>query len=147
MSMVTKLLRVITFCKELPSIKLHDSLMTWSWEVTIQLNISYLYLQKTDRYVTSQVADFVWEASTLKVRRLFDHVTDMKPKWQIERVVSPLSQDLWSLNLAGWWICGGGSERKLLNRHQPLLLFFLFVGGFWLCFISCYLRLLWLVQG
>ena len=36
------------------------------------------------------------------------HMTDWK---------SLLSQNVWPLNLAGWWLQGGGSEHKCLSRH------------------------------
>ena len=44
---------------------------------------------------------------------------------QIDEITSLLSQDLWTLNLAGCWLQGGGSEVKRLSRHW-LFVFFLF---------------------
>ena len=40
---------------------------------------------------------------------------------QIEKIVSPLSQDLWPLNLTECWLQGGSGERKRLSPHQLYL--------------------------
>ena len=41
--------------------------------------------------------------------------------WQIDKVISLLSKDLWQLNLAGRWVQGGCSERKRLSRDRLLV--------------------------
>ena len=38
--------------------------------------------------------------------------------WQIEEFISPISQDLWSLNLVGWWLQGRHSEHKCLSYYE-----------------------------
>ena len=35
--------------------------------------------------------------------------------------LSPLSQDLWPLNLAGSWLQGGGPERKCISHHRVVV--------------------------
>ena len=42
-------------------------------------------------------------------------------RWQIEKVISLFSQDLWVLNLLGCWLWGADSERKHLSCHQLLV--------------------------
>ena len=47
MPMVTKLVMVMKYREELSPINLHDLSIKWSCEVTLQLNLLYLDLQKT----------------------------------------------------------------------------------------------------
>ena len=47
MPMVTKLVMVMKYREELSPINLHDLSIKWSYEVTSQLNLLYLHLQKT----------------------------------------------------------------------------------------------------
>ena len=47
--------------------------------------------------------------------------------WQIDKIISPFSQDFWALNLTGFgWLEGGGSERKRQSRQGLLVCFLLF---------------------
>ena len=39
-------------------------------------------------------------------------------KWQIDEIISPFSQDSWSLTVAASWLHVGGSGRKRLSRHR-----------------------------
>ena len=41
--------------------------------------------------------------------------------WQFEKIIFPISQDLWSLNLAGQWLMEGVVARKCLSRQQFLV--------------------------
>ena len=41
--------------------------------------------------------------------------------WQIEKSVSPLSRNLWPLNLASRWLQQGDSARKALSHHRLLI--------------------------
>ena len=45
------------------------------------------------------------------------------------KIISPLSKILWPLNLAGWWLQGGGSERKRQSRHRLLVPFEPWISG------------------
>ena len=47
MPMVTKVVMVMKYLEELSPINLHDLWIKWSCEVTLQLNLLYLHLQKT----------------------------------------------------------------------------------------------------
>ena len=40
-----------------------------------------------------------------------------------QKIISPFSHDLWSVNLAGCWLWAGCLERKCLGHHQLLVLF------------------------
>ena len=42
---------------------------------------------------------------------------------QINKIISPLSQDLWPLNLAGCWLQREGLECKRVSRHRLLVYF------------------------
>lgn len=57
MPMVTKLVRVMTYKKELPSMNLHDLSMEWSCE---------LFFQKTHGHKNRQGVDLPLEAPTVK---------------------------------------------------------------------------------
>ena len=41
--------------------------------------------------------------------------------WQFEKSISPLSQNLWPLNLAARWLQQGDSARKALSHHRLLI--------------------------
>ena len=45
--MVTKLIWVVTYGKELPPTESHDSLITWFFRSRENVNMLYLHLQKT----------------------------------------------------------------------------------------------------
>ena len=38
--------------------------------------------------------------------------------WWFEKILSPLSQDLWPLNLAGGWLRGGSSAHKCFSYER-----------------------------
>ena len=44
-------------------------------------------------------------------------------EWQIDKIISPLSQDLRPLNLTGCWLQGGCSECKRLSHYWILYIF------------------------
>ena len=64
--MVTRIIRVVTCCKELLSINSHDSSLRWTCEVTRKSNTLYLHLQKTHGHHTRWSVDLQWEASIFK---------------------------------------------------------------------------------
>ena len=57
MAMVTKLIRVVKYCKGPPLSNLHDPSMIWFWRSGGKLNTLYLKLQNTNEHQTSSDAD------------------------------------------------------------------------------------------
>lgn len=78
MVIVTRLVRVVTYGKELPPINLHNTSMEWYFEVMWQKKNTYLHLQKIYEHKTRQGADIVKEAPKLKSTRPFDEVTTVR---------------------------------------------------------------------
>ena len=135
-----KLSNVVTWGEGLPSIKSYDYLNKWSCNFTWQIKSYHLQLQITISTKLGEGDDLSWEAATLKVTLSYDHLTNVKSRGKLKEI-SPPSQDLWSLNLAGYWLPGRGSERKRLGRNQLLLIpfsvFFLnFFISLWYSFTS-----------
>ena len=64
MLIVTKLLRVVTYFKEPPPIKLHDPLTAWT--------TLYLHLHKTFRHQARQGDDLVRGNLIVKITSTFD---------------------------------------------------------------------------
>ena len=95
----------------------HRMTRRWSGIVTscYKLN-TYFCLQKTYGHQIMQVADL------LRLRPLKSH--DPLIMWQFEKFISPLSQDFWPLNLAGWWLWGGGSSREVITKFLLYILLF-----------------------
>ena len=122
MFMATKFVWFVTYSDQLPPMNSYDPSVSWAFEVTWQIKyvIPPLAKQKFHGQQTKQVANLPWEASSLKATWLFDHVNNMRT---LEKFISPLSQDLWSLKLAGYWLQGRGSLRKYLSSQQPLVPF------------------------
>ena len=77
MPMVTKLVRVVTYRKEVPPVELHDLPILWSNEVRVELNTLYRHFQNTCEHQTSQVGDLLWETSTFNITCHFDYVTNV----------------------------------------------------------------------
>ena len=57
MAMVTKLIKVVKYCKGLPPSNLHDPSMIWFWRSGGKLNTFYLKLQNTNEQQTRSDAD------------------------------------------------------------------------------------------
>lgn len=79
-----------------------------------KLNI-YIQFRKTREHQDKQCGALPWEIPSLKVIRLFDHMTwlfdHIASVWwrdKLKEIISPFSE--------GWWHQGGGSEHKNLNR-------------------------------
>ena len=66
-----------------------------------KLNLLWLHLQKFNGHQTRQGADLFLEAPSLKVTLLFDQATTMRSRDELKIYLSPLSQDLRTLNLTG----------------------------------------------
>ena len=79
MPMLIKLIRVMTYRQELPTIKLHDSSMTRGLlRLHGKLNKLYLHLQKTHEHQNRQGVGLLWETRTLKATWLFDHMINVR---------------------------------------------------------------------
>ena len=81
MLMATRLIRVVTYRKELPPINPQISSMKWSCDHVRERDkwdTLNLRLQKTHGHQTSQGTDLQWEIPILKATWPFDHVTDEK---------------------------------------------------------------------
>ena len=108
-SMVTKLVRVVTYHEELLPINLHDPSMTWFCEVTVRVKWNiYLHLQKTHGHhghLTILSRDQQRSRDNLINQYLF------------------FSQDTWPVTLVECWLQGegGGSASKGLSWHRPLV--------------------------
>ena len=105
---------VVTHLAELPPIKSLDCLITWSCKITWKTKLLYLHYHSAYDNQTLQDADLLPETPIFKVTWPFDHLTDVT---NLEKSVSPISQYLWSLNLAGCWLQGGVSARPCLSHH------------------------------
>ena len=75
-------------------------------------------------YQTCLFAENLWEAPNLKVTKL------TLVAGQIEKIISAHSQDLWPLNLAGFWLQQRCSKHKSLTRDQLLVPFLLLVPSY-----------------
>ena len=129
MSMVTRVVTMVTYRQKLPHIKSHHSfirqirmfcevkrhikcviypLLNGLW----QPNQCWLWLSMK----RSQTTDSYWVSPITFWLRYQCEVI-----WQIKKVISPFSPDLWSLNMTGFWLHGVGSERRSLSCHQLLV--------------------------
>ena len=87
-----------------------NKVVLWG-HVTIKIHlINNFHFQKTYEHQTRQDANLLSKAPTLKPTWSFDHVINMS-----------ILRDLWSLNLAGCWLQGGGLARKRLSRYRNLV--------------------------
>ena len=88
----------------------------------------HVHFQKIYWHQTRQGADLAWESSTLKFTWTFDHVSHMnfwscdqlEVTCQIGKIISPLSplsQDLWPLNLTGCWF-----RREVQNVNTQVVI-------------------------
>ena len=61
--------------------------------------------------------DLGWEDPTHNATWPFDIVVT----WQMKNVISPLSQGLWTQNLAGWWLPRTKSRDKSITSSRDKL--------------------------
>ena len=92
-----------------------------------------------------------------KVLIYFERLPPLKshdPLITWSKFISPLSQNLRPLNLAGW-LRGGDSAQKWLSRHRHFVVFLFLLlvrvfrrtyKGFLICFIDCYPGSAWPVS-
>ena len=91
--MDTKFSRVVHSDDSTPPTKSRDTLILWSSDKWKAL---YLHFHKASRSQTSQSGDLGWRNPTHKVRWYMNYVVT----WEIKDVLAPLSQGLWTPNLA-----------------------------------------------
>ena len=72
--MVTKLVRVVIYCKKLPLISVNNPSMRWSYEVIDKLNALHPHLKKTRGHQYRKGADVLRENPILKATQPFGHV-------------------------------------------------------------------------
>ena len=87
------------------------------WSHIFKLNTLYLHLQKTHGHQTRQGTDLSWEAPILKAKWPFGHSSNVRSHNNLKDLQLQF-QELWPLNLAGYWLRGGGSAHNCLSRHQ-----------------------------
>ena len=116
-SMVTRYDKEITtHCKEIQLVKLHGTLIWWSCEITRKMkNVKSPLIRPMDTKLGKIMTyyerlPFLKSHYPLITWPTWGNVTNWK-------VISPFSQDLLSLSLAGWLLQGGGSEHKRQNRQ------------------------------
>lgn len=121
-SMVTRYDKEITtHCKEIQLVKLHDTLIWWSCEITRKMkNVKSPLIRPMDTKLGKIMTyyerlPFLKSHYPLITWPTWGNVTNWK-------VISPFSQDLLSLSLAGWLLQGGGSEHK--RRNSQLFVYF-----------------------
>ena len=144
--MATKLRRMVTYFEGLLPIKSHDSLIKFSdkimWHTkTITSTLPQwcpgpLYL--VEWWLTMKgfhpLSDItLWsgglERSRDKLKPLHFHCHNVYRRqerevtWQFEKLLFPLSHELWPLNLSGCWYQGRASACKHLYRHWLLAWF------------------------
>ena len=111
--MVTKLRRMVTFYERLSPIKSHNPSIMWSSEIKWQTKpiISTLAMPADTRVVGRWLT---LRRSHTYSNMVFWSREHCEVTWKFEKSISPLSQDLWPLNLTGCWLQGGAAESKHL---------------------------------
>ena len=87
----------------------------WNWNWNWYHKRHYFDFHKAYGPQTYQGGDLGWEDSTHKVMWHFDLVVT----WRIKNVISPLSQGLWTQNVAGWWLRMRETHPQSHVTHQP----------------------------
>ena len=116
MPIVTKLIRVVRYREELPPINLDDPSMKWTCEPLLQIKY---YHQKTHGHQTRQSADLPSESPSLKATWLFDRVTSVRSRGNLNIYISTFTR--LTTTLAGCWLTEDGSAHKRLCRDQLML--------------------------
>ena len=119
MRVVTKLVRVIKYCKGLPPWNLHDASMRWFLRPADKLNTLYLKLQNTHEHQTRPCADLPKDNYIRKATWPINQIINVKPCDNLKNLYL-YSCKAYGHNLARCRLRGGGSARKCLGCHQFL---------------------------
>ena len=116
-SVATKPGRNLTYLDGLPSVRLHDPLITSSCEIT---------------WTFKTTISTIWVSMATKLARMVTYLDGLLPRksnetlitrfceltWQSEIIICPPLQCLWPPNLASWWLAIKGFYSML---HHPLI--------------------------
>ena len=98
-----------------PFVKTRHWKSNWNWNWKWYYKRHYFQFREAYGHQTYQGGDLGWRDPTHKVTWHFDVVVTC----QIKNVKSPLSQSLWTPNLAGWWLWMRGPHLRCHVTHQP----------------------------
>ena len=119
MPMVTKLVSVVTYLEEFPSINLDDLLVMWSCKVMWHIkNISAYRRPMGTKIVNASTHNVAWPFDQVTNLRPCNKLKKKKPYRSFTTWPLKLNDHLWPLNLARCWLEKRSSECKHSSRHQ-----------------------------